>query len=169
MKTAKQVVRKLQNTEVSVRDGVFFMSRGGSRPPGGEVPAIQKAANGTLKRALKPRHVLVVEDNLDSVHSLVFLLRDMGHHVDYAINGYAALDLARRTHPEFILLDLGLPGMDGWQMCRSIKADPKLTPIRVIAITRYADGASREKSMAAGCEAHLVKPVAPADLEKILA
>jgi hypothetical protein len=148
---------------------MFVTSRDDKRPFGKPVPAIQPAANGTLGKATRPRHVMVVEDNLDSVHSLVFLLRDMGHHVDYAINGYVALDLAGRTLPEFILLDLGLPGIDGWHVCRKIKADPALKHVRVIAITGYSDEASREKSMAAGCEAHLVKPVSPAELEKLLA
>jgi CheY-like chemotaxis protein len=122
-----------------------------------------------LKKAIRPRHVLVVEDNLDSVHSLVFLLRDMGHHVDYAISGYAALDLASRIHPEFVLLDLGLPGMDGYHVCRRLKADPALKGIRVIAITGYSDQASRARSIGAGCEAHLVKPVTPPLLERLLA
>jgi CheY-like chemotaxis protein len=127
------------------------------------------AATMVLKKAIRPRHVLVVEDNLDSVHSLVFLLRDMGHHVDYAINGYAALDLASRIHPEFVLLDLGLPGMDGYHVCRRLKADPALKGIRVIAITGYSDQASRARSIGAGCEAHLVKPVTPPLLERLLA
>jgi CheY-like chemotaxis protein len=122
-----------------------------------------------LEKARRPRRVLVVEDNLDTVHSLVFLLRDIGHHVDYAINGWAALDIATRTRPEFVLLDLGLPGMDGWEVCRSLKADPKLKSIRVIAITGYADRTSRERSLGAGCEMHLVKPVSPADIEMLLA
>lgn len=159
----------LEKSEVIVRNGVFLTSRASSRAFGGDVPPLQKAANGALAKALRPRHVLVVEDNLDAVHSLVVLLRDMGHVVDYAINGYAALDLASRTRPEFILLDLGLPGMDGWHVCRTIKADPKLKHVRVIAITGYSDGTSREKSMAVGCEAHLVKPVAPVEIEKLLA
>jgi CheY-like chemotaxis protein len=127
------------------------------------------AASGPLKRAAQPRHVLVVEDNLDSVHSLVFLLRDMGHHVDYAINGYAALEIANRTRPQFVFLDLGLPGMDGFHVCKRMKSDPALNATRVIAITGYAGDDHRDRSKAAGCELHLVKPVTPQALEKILA
>jgi CheY-like chemotaxis protein len=169
MKHANQALRELEKTGVFVVDGVFFASSGNSRPFGREIPAVQISSNGTLRKAIRPRHVLVVEDNLDSVHSLVYLLRDMGHHVDYAINGWAALDIASRTRPEFVLLDLGLPGMDGWHVCRTLKADPRLKDVRVIAITGYADDMSREKSKAAGCEVHLVKPVAPAEIEKLLA
>jgi CheY-like chemotaxis protein len=159
---------QLENFRVVVRDGRFFASRSDRPPFASPVPVLQMAANAALKRALKPRHVLVVEDNLDSVHSLVFLLRDMGHHVDYAINGYAALEIANRTRPEFVFLDLGLPGMDGFHVCRRIKCDPALAATRVIAITGYAGEEYRVRSKAAGCELHLVKPVTPQILEKIL-
>jgi DNA-binding response OmpR family regulator len=67
--------------------------------------------------------ILVVEDNLDSVHSLAMLLRDMGHEVEYAINGYAALSVAQVFKPEVVFLDLGLPGLDGFEVCRAMKAD----------------------------------------------
>jgi len=109
-----------------------------------------------------------VEDNLDTVHSLVFLLRDMGHRVDFAINGYAALTLAQRMHPEFVFLDLGLPGLDGFQVCKQLKADPALKSVRVIAITGYPQEAYRVRSREAGCELHLVKPVRPEVLEQLL-
>jgi CheY-like chemotaxis protein len=159
--------RERENIRVVVRNGRFLTSRN-DRPFGNQIPVLQMAANAPLRRALKPRHVLVVEDNLDSVHSLVFLLRDMGHHVDYAINGYAALEIANRTRPEFIFLDLGLPGMDGFHVCTRIKADPALTATRVIAITGYAGEEYRVRSKAVGCELHFVKPVTPQVLEKIL-
>src|SRR3979409_2578086 len=77
-----------------------------------------------VKKTLVPRRVLVVEDNLDSVHTLAYLLSDMGHIVEYAINGYVALDVARRFRPDFALLDLGLPGMDGFKVGRQRRPDP---------------------------------------------
>jgi CheY-like chemotaxis protein len=159
---------EVENFRVVVRDGRFFSSRNDRPPFASPIPVLQMAANAPLKRALKPRHVLVVEDNLDSVHSLVFLLRDMGHHVDYAINGYAALEIAGRTRPEFVFLDLGLPGMDGFHVCKRMKSDPALTATRIIAITGYAGEDYRVRSKAVGCELHLVKPVTPQILEKIL-
>jgi CheY-like chemotaxis protein len=157
-----------ENFRVVVRDGRFLTSRSDRPPFASAIPALQMAANAPLKRALKPRHVLVVEDNLDSVHSLVFLLRDMGHHVDYAINGYAALEIAGRTRPEFVFLDLGLPGMDGFHVAKRMKNDPSLAATRIVAITGYAGDEYRVRSKAAGCELHLVKPVTPQTLEKIL-
>jgi two-component system CheB/CheR fusion protein len=114
------------------------------------------------------RRILVVEDNLDTVHSLTFLLRDMGHQVEYAINGYAALDIARRLRPEFVFMDLGLPGMDGFEVCRRIKREAGLDSARVIAITGYAQDDYRKRSQEAGCEMHLIKPVSPKFLISLL-
>ena len=118
---------------------------------------------------LRPgRRILVVEDNLDSVHSLALLLRDMGHEVEYAINGYAALSVAQSFRPEVVFLDLGLPGLDGFEVCRTMKSDASLRAARVIALTGYADDASRQRSAEAGCELHVVKPVSPQFLESLL-
>ncbi len=122
-----------------------------------------------IKKAPIPRRVLVVEDNLDTVHSLVSLLRDMGHQVDYAINGYVAIELARQMRPEFVFLDLGLPGVSGFDVCRWVRADPALKAVRVIAITAYAQEEFRTQSKAAGCDLHLIKPVTAGVFEQILA
>jgi DNA-binding response OmpR family regulator len=74
---------------------------------------------------------------VDSVHSLAYLLNDMGHAVEYAINGYVALDVARRFRPHFVLLDLGLPDIDGFEVCRRLKRDPDLESCRVVASPRF--------------------------------
>jgi two-component system CheB/CheR fusion protein len=105
------------------------------------------------------RRVLVVEDNLDAVHSLVVLLRQDGHQVDFAINGYAALDVARRFAPEVVLLDLGLPGLDGYDVCRRLKQASPHT--RVIAVTAYGSDEQHARARAAGCDLHVVKPYDP--------
>jgi two-component system CheB/CheR fusion protein len=119
-------------------------------------------------RSQTPRRILVVEDNLDTVHSLAFLLKDMGHEVEYAINGYAALDIARRMRPEFVFLDLGLPGMDGFEVCKRMKREPGLESTRIIAVTGYAQEEHRQRSQEAGCELHLIKPMDPAFLSSLL-
>jgi CheY-like chemotaxis protein len=120
-------------------------------------------------KAPNPRHVLVIEDSLDSVHTMVLLLREMGHIVDYAINGYAGLDLARRMRPEFILLDIGLPGLDGYDVCKRVKADATLHETKIVVVTAYASDEYRERSYSAGCHLHLVKPVPVHILERLLA
>lgn len=96
------------------------------------------------------------------------LLRDMGHEVDYAINGYVAVDVARHFKPDVVFLDLGLPGLDGFDVCRRLKREPGLERTRFIAITGYAQEEFRERSKAAGCELHLIKPVPPKVLEELL-
>lgn len=113
-----------------------------------------------------PRRILVVEDNLDSVRSLSELVRDFGHHTRYAINGYAALEIARGWKPDFVLLDLGLPGMDGYEVCKRLKYDDQHA--RIIAVTAYGDAEHRARSKVAGFELHLVKPVAPRVLFDVL-
>lgn len=112
--------------------------------------------------------MLVVEDNLDAVHSMVFLLRDMGHHVEFAINGYAAVAAAIRFRPELVFMDLGLPGMDGFEVCERIRKQAGLQHVRIIAITGYSGDDYRARSKAAGCEMHLLKPVSPRVLEELL-
>ena len=108
-----------------------------------------------------PCRVLVVEDNLDTVHTFARLLKSEGHTVEFAINGYAAVDIAKKFRPNVVLLDLGLPGLDGFEVCSRIKSDPELRDVRVIAVTAYSYDEHRLKSRAAGCELHVVKPVEP--------
>jgi CheY-like chemotaxis protein len=123
---------------------------------------------GEIKRTETPRRILVVEDNLDSVHTLAALLIDMGHTVEYAINGYVAVEIARRFHPEFVLLDLGLPGIDGFEVCRQMKRLPELSSARIIALTAFSQDEYRERAARAGCELYLVKPVQTSVLEQLL-
>jgi CheY-like chemotaxis protein len=155
--------------------------RHGSRPRG-ENSVLKVAANssGPAPKNGRPaddatapqkvrRRVLVVEDNLDTVHTLARVLQEMGHIVDYAINGYAGMELARRFKPDFILLDLGLPGMDGFELCRRLKREEGLAHTRYIAITGYAAEEYRQRSKDAGFDLHLTKPLDPRVLERLLA
>ncbi len=135
-------------------------------------PAARKpsrsAESGRKAGAPGRRRVLVVEDNLDAVRSLALVLREMGHQVEYAINGYAGLEAAKRFNPEFVILDLGLPGMDGFEFCRRVKRDPELSSARVIALTGYSQEDYRRRSEEAGCEEHLLKPVDLDVLQRLL-
>jgi CheY-like chemotaxis protein len=90
--------------------------------------------------------------------------------VEFAINGYAALEIARRFRPHFVLLDLGLPGMDGYEVCSRLKhePDPDLQRARIIALTAYGQDEHRVRTRAAGCELHLLKPVSTQALFDVL-
>jgi CheY-like chemotaxis protein len=114
------------------------------------------------------RRVLIVEDNLDTVHSMVWLLRQDGHEVQYAINGYAALDIAKRFRPDIVLLDLGLPGLNGFDVCVRLKGEPGLEHTRFIAVTAYAHDEHRVRSRAVGCDLHVIKPVSPEQLRNLV-
>ena len=116
------------------------------------------------------RRVLVVEDNLDSVHSMAMLIKMMGHEVQFAINGFAAIAVARRFRPEIILLDIGLPDFKGHIIAQQLKWDPGLENVRIIAITGLPDGDElQQHALEAGCDEFYRKPLDPAKLEQLLA
>jgi DNA-binding response OmpR family regulator len=114
------------------------------------------------------RRILVVEDDIDAARSLTWILRDMGHDADYAINGYVAVDMAEKMKPEFIFLDLALPGMNGFEVCRRLKSVPALQRTRIIAVSAYSQEDYRRRSKEAGCDGYIVKPLDPAILVFLL-
>src|SRR6478672_6271388 len=109
----------------------------------------------------KIHRIVVCEDNLDQVHTLAFLLKEMGHSVDFAINGYVAYEVVRRFRPDTVIVDLGLPGMTGYEVAQQIKKDPELANVRLIAFTAYSDDKYKERAKECGFDAYYVKPVAP--------
>lgn len=135
----------------------------------GQVDGPAVAADGfSARKTRSPKRVLVVEDNIDAARTTALLVADMGHNAQYAINGYAALEIARKFRPEVVLLDLGLPGLDGFEVCRRLRSDAELRSVKVVVITGYAGDEYREHAEAAGCDMHLVKPVPAKTLEEIL-
>src|ERR1700674_5749017 len=96
--------------------------------------------------ATVPRRVLVVDDNADAIAVLAVALRRAGHEVHQAHDGRTALDVARVARPEFVFLDLGLPGLDGYDVARQIRLDPALKDTRIIAVTGYARESDREEA-----------------------
>ena len=111
------------------------------------------------------RRVLVVDDNVDAATSLATLLRLSGHTISLAHDGAAALQLAVAEPPDAMLLDLGLPGIDGYEVARRIRAMPDLARTRLIAMTGYGQADDKRASSKAGFDAHLVKPV---DIDAVL-
>ena len=110
------------------------------------------------------RRILIVEDNLDSAESLSLLLRGYGHDVSVVNDGREAVGAALRIRPEVILLDIGLAGMDGFSIAKSLRATPETSNARLIAVSGYGQDKDRETSRAAGFDIHLVKPVDPGKL-----
>jgi CheY-like chemotaxis protein len=123
--------------------------------------------------ALKPnpegrRRVLVVEDNLDAVHSMAMLVRMMGHECQFAINGFAALQIAREFKPDLVLLDIGLPDFKGYDIAKQLRWEPGLEHTRIIAITALPE-ADRQRALDSGCDEFYRKPLDPVLLEQLLA
>lgn len=115
------------------------------------------------------RRVLVVDDNEDAAESLAALLRLFGHEAGVAFDGEQALEAAARMRPDLVLLDLGMPRMDGHEVARRMRAAPWGGSMRIVALSGFGDTSDRTRSLEAGCDDHLVKPVSPADLEQVLA
>jgi CheY-like chemotaxis protein len=125
---------------------------------------------GSIKAPQPPprRRVLVVEDNLDAVHSMAMLIKMMGHECQFAINGFAGLEIAREFRPDVILLDIGLPDVRGDDIARQLRWEPGLEATRIIAITALPH-ADRDRALEAGCDEFYRKPLDPVLLEELLA
>jgi CheY-like chemotaxis protein len=105
--------------------------------------------------------VLLIEDNEQNRYLATFLLENNGYAVVPAVNGPEGLELAARIQPALILLDIQLPGMDGYAVARALRADPSTRGIPIIAVTSYAMVGDREQALAAGCDDYIEKPIDP--------
>ena len=114
------------------------------------------------------RCVLVVDDNRDSAESLAALIGTLGHEVHLAHDGQQALALARQLAPDLVLLDIGMPGMNGHEVARRLRTDSALADMILIALTGYGSEDDRRASHEAGFDGHLVKPIDFNALERIL-
>ena len=113
--------------------------------------------------------VLVVEDNIDAAESLATLLRLWNHDVNVVHDGCKALEAAREQQPEVVLLDIGLPGLDGYQVARRLRDEIGLDHALLVAMTGYGQPEDRRRSQEAGIQYHFVKPVEPLVLRNLLA
>jgi two-component system CheB/CheR fusion protein len=113
--------------------------------------------------------VLIVDDNEDAAEVLEDYLRMSGHETGVAHDGPQAIERAAAFLPEFVLLDIGLPAMDGYEVARRIRADPRLSNIILVALTGYGQEADRRLSREAGFDEHLVKPVNFETIDGLLA
>jgi two-component system CheB/CheR fusion protein len=113
--------------------------------------------------------VLVVDDNADSARTLAWAIELDGYEVDVCLNGPQALETARTFRPHVVLLDLGMPGMNGYEVCKALRADTMLGHIKVIAQTGWSDPAAKRRTAESGFDLHLVKPVNMTVLSDMLA
>ena len=132
----------------------------------GGAEAAPRAAH--LMRADAARRVLVVDDNRDAADTLAALLRVSGHDVRVAYDGGAALAVGKAEPPDVVFLDIGMPGMDGYETARRLRAMPQTARAMLVALTGWGQEEDQRRSAAAGFDRHLVKPAEPAALQAIL-
>jgi PAS domain S-box-containing protein len=134
---------------------------------------VEPAAPAEPAEAARPpgpaRRILVVDDHQDSTDSLALFLRLRGHEVRTAHDGPTALDEIERYRPEVVFLDLGLPGMSGYDVARRVRMRTDLGPLQLVAVTGYGTDGDRQKTRDAGFDVHLAKPVDPRAVDALLA
>ena len=113
--------------------------------------------------------IMVVDDNVDAAESLVMFLDISGHNARAAFGGQEALEAALTFQPELVFLDIGLPGMDGYEVARQLLATPDTASAKLIALTGWGTEQDIQKSKKAGFHAHLTKPVDPEMVDALLA
>jgi CheY-like chemotaxis protein len=121
-----------------------------------------------VSQTVAPRRVLVVDDNVDAAAALGVLLQSLGHETCVVHDGLEALKMAVEFRPDIVLLDIGMPGLDGYEVARRLRLLNKDRTFRIIALTGWGQESDRQKSQEAGFDVHLVKPVDRNELVQVL-
>jgi PAS domain S-box-containing protein len=134
-----------------------------------EPPAQGRKVHSKSNEPVAPRRILLIEDNTDARESLRLLLESLGHQVYEAVDGVCGIEKALELKPDIVLIDLGLPGLDGYQIAARIRAEPVCRAGKLIAVTGYAQAEYRARALVAGFQGYLTKPVDAGVLEKLIA
>jgi PAS domain S-box-containing protein len=134
----------------------------------GEAPVVPSNNVEPHPRPQRSLRLLVVDDNQDAAHALRLLLESDGHQVKLATDGIAGLALAREYKPDFLLLDIGLPRLSGYDIAASLRADPAMKDTTIVAVTGYGQVHDRTRTAAVGFDHHLTKPVEFSALQALL-
>jgi two-component system cell cycle response regulator DivK len=110
--------------------------------------------------------ILVIEDNEQNLYLIRYILEDCGYEVFAAVDGKEGIALAASLLPDLILLDIQLPGMDGYAVARNLRENPNLADTPIVAVTSYAMPGDKEKAMGAGCSGYIEKPIDPDTFDK---
>jgi CheY-like chemotaxis protein/two-component sensor histidine kinase len=137
--------------------------------PLGHEAAAEVAPPAQPTAPAKSLRVVVVEDNPDTGETLRALLELFGHEARVARSGRAGVETARQWRPDVVLCDIGLPGMDGYAVARTLRQDPAIPKTSLIALSGYGSEADKKRCLEAGFRLHLTKPIDPTELERILA
>src|SRR5688572_33246849 len=126
-------------------------------------------SSGAVSTTPRRFRILVVDDNHDSALSLAMMLSIMGHDTKTAHDGESAVETAEAFQPQVILLDIGLPKLNGYEVAQRIREQPWGVSMYLIAVTGWGQDEDRQRSSEVGLNVHMVKPVEPAALEQLLA
>ena len=107
------------------------------------------------------RTILVIEDNEQNLYLVTYLLTQSGYHIEAAMSGPEGIRLAGSVDPALIILDIQLPLMDGYAVARALRQNPSLDTVPVVAVTSYAMLGDRERTLEAGCNGYIEKPINP--------
>jgi CheY-like chemotaxis protein len=156
----KKLVELHGGSIVARSEGVGKGSEFTIRLPAAKTPAVSKLQSSrSAETANKKARILVVDDNVDTVRGLERLLKLIGHETARAHDGHEALQLARKFRPEFILLDIGLPGMDGYEVAARMRQEEWCKDAVIVAVSGYGQDEDRRRSTEAGFDHHLIKPI----------
>jgi len=114
------------------------------------------------------QRIVVADDNEDSAQSFAMLLSFSGHEVHIAHDGAAALDALREVRPDVAFLDIGMPGLTGYEVAQAVRAEPWGREIKLIAVTGWGQAEDSQRARSAGFDRHLVKPIDPAEVDRLL-
>lgn len=103
--------------------------------------------------------ILIVDDNATNLKLVAYLMKANGYTVDTALDAESAIEAIRHNHPDVILMDIQLPGIDGLELTRRLKAEPATRDIVIVAVTAYAMKGDQAKALAAGCDDYITKPI----------
>jgi CheY-like chemotaxis protein len=160
---------ELHGGEVSLRsDGIGRGTEVELRFPAIIGVGAAAASSSTLPRSGRPRRVLIVEDNSDARDVLADLCTLWGHEVVLAADGLEGVTAALERVPDVAFIDIGLPGIDGCEVARRVRADPRGEGIRLVALTGYGSAEQRADAAAAGFDLHITKPADPERLAEVI-
>jgi CheY-like chemotaxis protein len=134
-----------------------------------DVPSISPVSreDGYLPNT-RPFRMVIIEDNVIAARSTQMLLNELGHQTEIAHNGIEGIAVVEQFQPQVVLCDLGLPGIDGYQVARRLRQCAELSEIRLISTSGYGQEEDKQRALAAGFDAHLVKPIDFRELQRLL-
>jgi len=135
-----------------------------------QISSLEKFHEGSKSTSveIRSRHVLVIDDNTDALEAVAIVLEMNGHRVQLASDGLSALKMAEKSRPEVIFLDIGMPGMDGYEVAKRLRKTAWGARVRLVAMTGWGQEKDKKKAKLAGFDAHLTKPVEPEELERVM-